>query len=123
MTAPRWLHGHAIENPAEVLAALLNPHVRTILSELAQAPGGELCAGDLKAACERATGGSREMAGMYVIFLKNAGIITFRQAGRHHFYRLVPGGLDSPIRLLEGIMDRLTKWDCAASGLPTAEAS
>lgn len=112
MTTPRWMHGHPITDPADALKMFTDPNVKAILAALADSDDGERTAKELKAACPE--GISQPMASQYLACLANHGIVTYRKDGRFHRYRLVPGGLTGPTRLLEALMDSLTRWDCAA---------
>ena len=76
---------------AGLLRALADPARLRLLSLIAAAPTGEVCACDLPAALDR----SQSTVSHHLSQLVKAGIVEREQRGRWAWFRLRPGRLDA----------------------------
>jgi ArsR family transcriptional regulator, arsenate/arsenite/antimonite-responsive transcriptional repressor len=81
---------------AELFRALADPARIRVLSLVANAPGGELCACDLTGPLDR----SQPTVSHHLAILVDAGLLTRDKRGRWAWYRLVPERLDQIRSLL-----------------------
>lgn len=84
------------EELAARLAAAADPTRLQMLSILAEAPGGEVCACDFVGPTEK----SQPTVSHHLKVLAEAGLVEGERRGRWIWYRLAPGGLDGMIRSL-----------------------
>jgi len=78
------------------LAAAADPTRLQMLSILAEAPGGEVCACDFVGPTEK----SQPTVSHHLKVLVEAGLLEGERRGRWIWYRFSPGGLDGMIRSL-----------------------
>jgi len=81
---------------AELFRALADPARIRVLSLVANAPGGELCACDLTGPLDR----SQPTVSHHLAILVDVGLLTREKRGRWAWYRLVPQRLDQIRSLL-----------------------
>lgn len=84
------------ERLATALKAVADPARLRLISIVAAAEGGEVCACDFTAP----VGLSQPTVSHHLRILVDAGILSREQRGKWAFYRLVPGALDTLGRLL-----------------------
>lgn len=83
---------------ARAFKALGDPVRLRLLSLIASAPGGEVCACDLA----EPVGKSQPTVSHHLKVLRGAGLVTSRREGTWVHYRVVPGQLDALRHVLGG---------------------
>lgn len=97
--ATRWLgHDDAVAQASQ-LAAIADPIRLQVVSVIANAPGGEVCACDFV----QPLGKSQPTISHHLKVLSEAGIIEGDKRGRWIWYRLAPNGVDAVAAQLRAI--------------------
>jgi ArsR family transcriptional regulator len=94
--ATEWLPRDRAESIAAALAAVADPVRLQVLSIIANAPAGEVCACDFVGPL----GKSQPTISHHLKVLSEAGLVDGDKRGRWVWYRLVPGHLDTLIAAL-----------------------
>lgn len=94
--ATEWLPRDRAESIAAALAAVADPVRLQMLSIIANAPTGEVCACDFVGPL----GKSQPTVSHHLKVLSEAGLVDGDKRGRWVWYRLVPGHLDALVAAL-----------------------
>jgi ArsR family transcriptional regulator len=94
--ATEWLPRDRAESIAAALAAVADPVRLQVLSIIAHAPTGEVCACDFVGPL----GKSQPTVSHHLKVLSEAGLVDGDKRGRWVWYRLVPGHLDALVAAL-----------------------
>ncbi len=94
--ATEWLPRERAESLAAALAAVADPVRLQVLSIIANAPAGEVCACDFVGPL----GKSQPTISHHLKVLSEAGLVDGDRRGRWVWYRLVPGHLDTLVDAL-----------------------
>ncbi len=94
--ATEWLPRDRAESIAAALAAVADPVRLQVLSIIANAPTGEVCACDFVGPL----GKSQPTVSHHLKVLSEAGLVDGDKRGRWVWYRLVPGHLDALVAAL-----------------------